>query len=166
MQQQKLGYPFSYGDELTPEMARKNRNKILVILLLLWFLKVLQVQVAPLPGADLFTPMYIYSKRESYSREATALSTRLKENPNNQNIPEETNIAQYIPGFVCVIDNRQIQKKFKHAIDFGVSGNYNPENAQLFKDKIIQHMKNPLTKILEGTFKTTEVTHYFDPKTI
>ena len=28
MTQKKLGYPFSYGDELTPEMARKNRKSI------------------------------------------------------------------------------------------------------------------------------------------
>jgi hypothetical protein len=28
MRQEKLGYPFSYGDELTPEMARENRKKI------------------------------------------------------------------------------------------------------------------------------------------
>jgi hypothetical protein len=93
------------------------------------------------------------------------LSTRLKESPNNQNIPEKTNISQYIPEFGCTIENKQIQKKFKHAPDFGVLGNYTPENAPLFKDKIIQHMKNPSTKILEGTFKTTEVTHYLDPKT-
>ena len=165
MQQQKLGYPFSYGDELTPEMARKNRNKILGILLLLWFLKVSQVQAAPLPGADRFTPIYTCRKRESYSRVAAALSTRLEQNLNNQNRPERTDISQYIPEFDCTIDNRQIQKKFKHATDFEVSGNYNPENAQLFKDRIIQHMKNPSTKILEGTFKTTEVTHYFDLKT-
>ena len=26
MRQEKLGYPFSYGDELTPEMARENRK--------------------------------------------------------------------------------------------------------------------------------------------
>ena len=26
-------------------------------------------------------------------------------------------------------------------------------------------MKNPSTKILEGTFKTIEVTHYFNPET-
>lgn len=26
MQQQKLGYPYSYGDELTPEMAREISN--------------------------------------------------------------------------------------------------------------------------------------------
>jgi hypothetical protein len=153
MRQQKLGYPFPYGDELTPEMARENRKKILVILLLLWFLKVSQVQAVPLPSADGFTPTYTCRKRESYSREAAALSTRLEQNLNNQNRPERTDISQYIPEFDCTIDNRQIQKRYKHAIDFKVSGNYNPENAQLFKDKIIEHMKKPLTQIIEGTFK-------------
>jgi hypothetical protein len=64
--QQKLGYPFSYGDELTPEKARKNRNKILTILLLIWVLKVNQVQAAPLLGADGFTPTYICRKRQTY----------------------------------------------------------------------------------------------------
>ena len=89
MQQQKLGYPYSYGDELNPEMAQENRNKLVIILLLIWALKVNQVQAAPLPGADGFTPTYICSKRQTYSREATGLSTHLRENPNNQNIPRE-----------------------------------------------------------------------------
>jgi hypothetical protein len=74
-------------------------------------------------------------------------------------------ISQYISEFDCTIDNRQIQKKYKHAIDFKVPGNYNPENAQLFKDKIIEHMKKPSTQIIEGTFKNIEVTHYFDSET-
>ena len=87
MQQSKPGYPYSYGDELTPEMAQSNRNKMLTILLLIWLLKVSQVQAAPLPGADEFTPTYICRKRQTYSREATGLSTRLEQNPNNQNRP-------------------------------------------------------------------------------
>ena len=33
MQQQKLGYPFSYGDELTPEMARENRKAVHVFVI-------------------------------------------------------------------------------------------------------------------------------------
>ena len=165
LKQQKLGYPFSYGDELTPKTARYNRNKILGILLLVWVLKVNQVQAAPLSGVDGLTPTYICRKRQTYSREATALSTCLEQNPNNQNRPERTNISQYIPEFDCTIGNIQIQKKYKHATDFGISGNYNQENAQLFKDKIIEHMKKPSTQIIEGTFKNIEVTHYFDPET-
>jgi hypothetical protein len=82
-------------------------------------------------------PTYIGRKRESYSKEDAALSTRLEQNLNNQNRPERTDISQYIAEFDCTIDNRQIQKKYKHVTDFGVSGNYNLENAQLFKDKIL-----------------------------
>jgi hypothetical protein len=78
-------------------------------LLLLWFLKVPQVQASSLPGAGGFTPTYTCRKRESYSRKATAaLSTRLKQNLNNQNRPETTDISEYIPEFYCTIDNKQI----------------------------------------------------------
>ena len=69
MQELKLGYPYSYGDELTPEMARSNRNKMLTLLLLIWLLKVSEVQATPLLGADGFTPTYICRKRQTYSRE-------------------------------------------------------------------------------------------------
>lgn len=165
MQQSKLGYPYSYEDELTPETARSNRNKIKMLIILFWLLKVSEVQAAPLPGADGFTPTYICRKRETYSREATGLSVRLEQNPNNQNRPKRTNISQYIPEFDSRIDNKQIQKKYKHAPDFGISGNFNQKNAQLFKDKIIEHMKEPSTQITEGTFKKIEVTHYFNLET-
>jgi len=141
MQQSKLGYPYSYGDELTPEMAQSNRNKMLIILLWIWLI-VDQVQAAPLPGADGFTPTYICRKRQTYWREATGLSTRLEQNPNNQNRPQRTNISQYIPEFDSTIDNKQIQKKYKHAPDFGISGNYNQENAQLLKDDQLDNMVN------------------------
>ena len=167
MQQSKLGYPYSYGDELTPEteMARSNRNKMLTILLLIWLLKVSEVQAAPLLGTDGFPPTYVCRKRQTYSREAIGLITRSEQNPNNQNRPQRSNMLQYIPEFDSTIDNKQIQKKYKHAPDFGISGNYNQKNAQLFKDKIVEHMKEPSTQIIEGTFKKIEVTHYFNPET-
>ena len=56
-----------------------------------------------------------------------------------------------------------------HAADFGVSGNWNRQNAQKFKDALDNHMDNaPLTGI--GTFRagskgSTWVTHYYDPAT-
>ena len=104
-------------------------------------------------------------KRQTYSRKAKALSTRLKENPNNQNIAQETNLSQYIPQLDCVIENRQIQKKFKHAKAFGVIGDYNLKNGQLFKDKIIKHMKDPSTQLIEGTYRGNDVNHYFNSET-
>lgn len=138
---------------------------MLTILLLIWLLKVSQVQAAPLPGADGYLPTYICRKRQTYSREAIGLSTRLKQNLNNQNRLQKTNISQYIPEFDSTIENKQIQKKYKHAPDFGISDNFNQKNAQLFKDKIIEHMKEPSTQIIEGTFKKIEVTHHFNPET-
>ena len=150
---------------MTPETAQSNRIKMLTILIFIWVLITSRVEAAPLPGADGFTPTYICRKRQTYSREATGLSTRLEQNPNNQNRPQRTNISQDIPEFDSTIDNKQIQKKYKHAPDFGISGNYNQENAQLFKDKIIEHMKEPSTQIIEGTFKKIEVTHYFNLET-
>ena len=125
MQQSKLGYPYSYGDELSTETARLNRNKIKMLIILFWLLKISEVQAAPLPGADGFTPTYICRKRQTYSREATGLSARLEQNPNNQNRHQRTDILQYIPEFDSTIDNKQIQKKYKHAPDFGISGNFN-----------------------------------------
>jgi hypothetical protein len=168
MQHSKLGYPYSYGDELTPEASRLNRNKMLTILLLIWLLKVSEVQAAPIPGADGFTPTYICRKSQTYStysRAATGLSIRLKENPNNNNRPQRNKISEYIPEFNSTIDNKQLQKKYKHARDFEISGNYNKENAQLYKEKIIQHMQEPSTQRIEGTYKKSEVTHYFNPET-
>lgn len=162
MQQSKLGYPYSYGDELTPKMAQSNRNKMLTILLLIWLLKVSQVQAAPLPGADGFTPTYICR-----SREATVLSTRLEQNPNNQNIPKE-NRAFYNRhvGDGSILTDLQVRKKFKHVPDLGVLGNPNRKNYELFKDRIVDHMNNPSTIIKEGTYKKNiEVLHYFNEET-
>jgi hypothetical protein len=144
------------------------KRKIFVSLLLFWFLKVNSVKGAPLQGAQGFSPTYICRNRETYSREATALSTRLKENPNNINIPRE-NKARYnrrIPEFGCIIKDLQVQKKFKHAADFGVIGNPNRENFELFKDKMAEHMRDPSTIIKDGTYKKNiEVMHYFNEDT-
>ena len=71
----------------------------------------------------------------------------------------------YIPEFNSTIYHRNIQMKYKHAPDFGISGNYNKKNAKLWIDKIIEHMKDPLTQILDGTYRKREVTHYFNPET-
>lgn len=112
MQQSKIGYPNSYGDELSPEMAQSNRNKMLTILLLIWLLKVSQVQAAPISGADGFTPTYICRKRQTYSREAIGLGTRLKENPINQNIPRENKaIYDRIVGDGSILTDLQARKK-------------------------------------------------------
>lgn len=54
---------------------------------------------------------YIYSRRETYSRQATGFSTHLQPNPTDANIPRK-NKAIYdrcVPEFGCIIGDKQIQ---------------------------------------------------------
>lgn len=64
-----------------------------------------------------------------------------------------------------LISDRQIQKKFKHAIDFGVSGNYNLETAAAFKQAIQAHLQKQGLQEIAGTYRSQPVKHYFDPLT-
>ena len=60
---------------------------------------------------------------------------------------------------------KQLQKKFKHAADFGVTGNYNPANAAKFDAAIRQHIDSGATNAIRGTYKGNPVTHHVDPAT-
>lgn len=59
----------------------------------------------------------------------------------------------------------QLQKKYKHAKDFGVEGNYSKENAAKFKSAIDQHVADPATQVIEGTYRGVPVTHFINPQT-
>ena len=62
---------------------------------------------------------------------------------------------------------KQLQKKYqKHAADFGLTGPYNKQNAQLFQETLESHIMNPTTQPIVGTYRTTQnVTHYYDSTT-
>lgn len=60
---------------------------------------------------------------------------------------------------------KQLQKKFKHAADFGVKGNYNKANAAKFSSAINKHINSSNVKAIQGTYRGNSVTHYLDPKT-
>ena len=60
---------------------------------------------------------------------------------------------------------KQLQKKFKHAADFGIKGNYNPANANLFQQAIKLHVRNPATKMITGSYRGKTVTHFYNPST-
>lgn len=64
---------------------------------------------------------------------------------------------------VVNISDKQLQKKFKHAKDFGVEGNYSKANADKFKKSIEDHVANPNTKVVNGTYKGQPATIYTDP---
>lgn len=60
----------------------------------------------------------------------------------------------------------QLQKKFKHAKDFGIKGNQNKENIESYKKALEKHVRSPDTIKKPGTLhRATSVTHYVNPKT-
>lgn len=59
----------------------------------------------------------------------------------------------------------QLQKKFKHASDFGVTGNYSKENAKSFENALETHIHNPNTVVIRGTYRGDAVTHHYNPNT-
>ena len=85
-----------------------------------------------------------------------------------QRIREAEGIAQPPPVPVLAsqmnFNARQLQKKFKHAGDFGITGNNNPANQAKFQQAMEQHLQDPLTKPTNGTFRGQPVTHYVNPQ--
>jgi hypothetical protein len=66
----------------------------------------------------------------------------------------------------------QLSSKFKHAPDFGVTGNWNKENAAAFQKAIEDHINAPGTKVIQGELRHGSsgsgyipVLHYVDPTT-
>ena len=56
--------------------------------------------------------------------------------------------------------SQQIQKKFKHASDFGVDGNFNKQNAAKFEQAIQDHVNDPGSKAIDGTYHGQPATIY------
>lgn len=70
------------------------------------------------------------------------------------------------PLFSCVnFDVKKLQAKFKHAADFGVSGNFSKANAEKFQQVLEQHIASPQTQVITGTYRGNPVQHHFDPTT-
>ncbi|MBF0208863.1 MAG: hypothetical protein HQK53_18525 [Oligoflexia bacterium] len=58
----------------------------------------------------------------------------------------------------------QLQKKFKHAEVFGITGNESRETLLQFANSIENHVKAMTTRIIEGTYHQAQrVIHYVDP---
>ncbi len=58
---------------------------------------------------------------------------------------------------------KQLQAKFKHAIDFGVKGNYSKATAAQFSSALNQHIN--AARVIQGTYKGQAVIHYLNPTT-
>ncbi|HEU5128588.1 MAG TPA: colicin D domain-containing protein [Glycomyces sp.] len=69
------------------------------------------------------------------------------------------------PSDSVTFSDKQLNKKFKHAEDFGIEGNNNRANQQKFKEALIEHVDAPGTQRIEGTYRGQDVIHYVDPAT-
>ncbi len=59
----------------------------------------------------------------------------------------------------------QLQSKFKHAADFGVTGPANKSSLAQFCSALNQHINSPDIKTIQGTYHKNPVTHHVDPST-
>ena len=160
-------FPYEYfkGEVLTDQTAKTNRLKLFRFLFsFLLFVPLVphSVEAMPLPGADAFGNLNLPKCRNygTNSRASTSLSKSDSPNINNQD--NKMTITDYNSEFDVLFNNRQLQSKFKHAESFGVVGNFNTNNLKLFKEKTLNHMKNPSTKQIQGTWKGNDVDHYFN----
>jgi hypothetical protein len=53
----------------------------------------------------------------------------------------------------------------KHAGDFGLSGNKNPEQLQKLNDAIDSHMSDPDTKLVQGQYRGQDANLYYNSRT-
>lgn len=59
----------------------------------------------------------------------------------------------------------QLQEKFKHAVDFGVTEPMNKASLELFRATLNQHLADPAVRVIEGSFKTLPIIHFVNPST-
>jgi hypothetical protein len=60
---------------------------------------------------------------------------------------------------------RQLQRKFRHAADFGVIGTYTLANAARFEQALRAHVEDQATLMIEGMYRGEQVTHFVNPLT-
>ena len=65
-------------------------------------------------------------------------------------------------------NQRAVQKFFTksgHGADLGLKGNWNPSQAGVTRSAINQFINKPGVKVIQGTYRGSQVTHYVNPKT-
>jgi peptidoglycan hydrolase-like protein with peptidoglycan-binding domain len=79
-------------------------------------------------------------------------------------ISDGINLLKVINRPKIKIETVKLQRKFKHAIDFGVEGNPNKQKLQEYEDALQEHVRSPSTKVKSGTYHNKKAVHYFNPK--
>jgi len=79
--------------------------------------------------------------------------------------PGEHRLTPSATSDVLLNSSKQLQSKFKHAADFGVTGNYSKANAAKFSAALNQHINSSSVSRIAGTYRGNPVTHYLDRST-
>jgi hypothetical protein len=74
-------------------------------------------------------------------------------------------VAPAGPSPILQFSQKQLQKKFKHAKDFGVQGNYNANTAQQFQQAVQTHVNSAGNQVIYGTYRGKQVIHHYNPQT-
>jgi len=92
-----------------------------------------------------------------------ALTVKSCENSRNSS---QTVVRFSSPNYMSInFDQSKLQHEFKHAGDYGISGNWNSLNGELFKQSIFKQISSVSIPI-QGYYRgTIAVLHYYDPET-
>ncbi|WP_338113925.1 RHS repeat domain-containing protein [Treponema pedis] len=109
----------------------------------------------------------VYNYKRYYSQETGAYISQdpiglAGGNPTIYGYVKDPNTWVDVFGLDCTIDDKKLQKKYKHANDFGISGPYNKQNAAAFKEAILLHVNDPDVIRISGTYRGEPVTHYYN----
>lgn len=62
-------------------------------------------------------------------------------------------------------NSKQIQKKYKHAQDFNLSGSANTKQFVNYQSKLQEHIDSEQNLVIKGTYRDNPVVHYLNPET-
>lgn len=105
-------------------------------------------------------------KAKALETEQTKLQKQFKDLDENIKNPKSDVVKnQKVAADAITLTDKQVQAKFKHAVDFGVEGNYNKANAVKFSQAINEHVNSPQTTVINGTYRGESVIHHLNPQT-
>jgi hypothetical protein len=66
---------------------------------------------------------------------------------------------------IVTVSDKQLQQKFKHAVDFGIAGSFNPQIILEYKDDIAKHINDSNALRIEEGYRVYSVVHCLNKTT-
>ena len=97
-----------------------------------------KLSLPPVFTFKLVKPIIIPKYVKSHGIVSRLVASASSDIPNNNN-PQSKSYFDSVLN--TIFENKQLQKKFKHASQFWVLGNYNSTTFRLFREELIKHIK-------------------------